>query len=139
MHNKSKLKINLFLVLPFLFLINCQSENKNSTKIISPSAKYYLTTSVNNTDESKEDYAYVIINLFDAAGNFKTAINTNAANYSKWAVGWDTQKDTVIFYSSDIGTFAWKLNLDSLKKINVTTTIKETAQQINLSKYKNVR
>lgn len=139
MRNKIKLKIILKITLPFLLFISCQTENKNSTKIISPSKKYYLITSVNNTDKLKADYTYVIINLFDATGNLKTTINSNAGDFNKWALGWDLQKDTVIFYSSDIGTFAWIVDNDSLKKINVTPNIKQTAQQINLAKYKNTR
>lgn len=125
------------LIIFYILLFSCSSDKQQSEKITSPSKKYYLTTTVNSSDKSKDDYADVVIHLYNTSGQLKFSLNTKAGDFSKWAVGWDNKNDTMILFSSDIGTYAWKIEHDSLKTIDITDNIKEIAKDIKNKKYSN--
>lgn len=123
------------LIILSILLFGCRSVDQQNEKITSPSKKYYLTTTVNSSDKNKEDYADVVIHLYNTSGELKSSLNTHAGDLSKWAVGWDNINDTVVLFSSDIGTFAWKIEMDSLKPIDITDKLKQIAIHIKNKKY----
>lgn len=128
------------LVLLSLFLFCCRSDKQLEEKINSPSKKYHITTTVNNTDKSRDDYAHLVIHLFNADENLMTSLITKSGDFSKWAVGWHSSNDTVVLYSSDIGSYAWAIERDSLKPISMTEDLKQVASTLKLKKYpENVR
>lgn len=129
--------LNILIIYLFsLLTTSCSRADYSGEKIVSPSGKYYFITSVNKTDKSKDDYAYVVISLFDVDGKLITKLNTNAGDFSKWAIGWDAKTDTIIMNSSDIGTYAWKPENNHLKEIELTESIKEQSEEIKNEKYK---
>jgi len=114
-------------------------DNYSSDRIISPSGKYYLITTVNRTDESKEDYAYVLLALFSKDGQLITNFNTRAGDANKWAIGWEMERDTIIMNSSDIGVYAWRIEsreIIELRENEITESIKKQAEEIKVNKYK---
>jgi len=98
-----------------------------------------LIATVNRTDESKDDYAYVMLGLFSMDGQLITNFNTRAGNANKWAIGWDMKMDTIIMNSSDIGVYAWRIEsseIIELRENEMTESIKEQAREIEGIKYK---
>lgn len=129
----------IFNIIPILLLstfTSCMRDDYTSNRVISPSEKYYFITTVNQTDKSKEDYAYVILSLFNADGELIVKFNTEAGDFNKWAIGWEEKKDTIIMNSSDIGIYAWRLENNELNEIEVTDNLKRQAEKIKLDKYK---
>jgi hypothetical protein len=126
----------LLMILLMLCLTNCSRNNHVSNKVFSPSGKYYLITTVNRTDQSKADYADVIISVYNIDGKLKTKFSSNAGDANSWAIGWDAVNDTVVMFSSDIGIFAWRLENDEPVSIELTNPIESRAKQLKAEKYK---
>jgi hypothetical protein len=135
MHHFKMTRHFIFLLTIFLSLTGCKVDNYQSEKIISPTGKYYLIASVNQTDKSKDDYADLTISLYSSDGQTLTKLNTNAGDFSKWAINWDRKQDTVIMNSSDIGIYAWRIENKELKPINLTGNLKSRADEIKKEKY----
>jgi hypothetical protein len=133
-----KTDFSILTVLALIILSSCMG-NYSSDKIISPSGKYYLITTVNRTDKSKDDYAYVMLSLFSMDGQLITNFNTKAGDANKWAIGWDIKMDTIIMNSSDIGVYAWRIESSEIRELReneMTESIKEQAKEISANKYK---
>lgn len=131
---KIKVKILSFFLLSIL--TSCTRNNYSGSKTASPSGKYYFITTVNRTDESKDDFADVILSLYSADGKLITQINTGAGDFNSWAIGWETKTDTIIMNSSDIGLYAWRLENNQLKKLEMTEALNRQAEKIKQDKYK---
>lgn len=116
-------------------LSGCMMDNSSSTKLASPTGKYYIFTTVNRKDKAKKDYAFVVIHLFDSSGQLKSSLNTGAGDASKWAVGWYGQKDTVILYSAVIDNKAWVVEKDTLKPVELNRDLNKRADELMNIKY----
>jgi len=122
-----------------LFILNSCIDNYKSDKIISPSGKYYFITTVNRTDKSRDDYAYVMLALFSKDGQLITNFNTKASDANKWAIGWDMQSDTIIMNSSDIGVYAFRIDSSEIRELSeneMTESLLKQAKEIKEIKYK---
>ena len=129
-------KRSSFMLVTLLFNFSgCIADDYKTEKTVSPSTHYYLITTVNRSDNSKNDYADVVINLFDSLGQLKSILNTHAGDANKWAVGWDNQRDTVILFSSDIDNNAWAVQRDSLVPIKMSSYLNNRANELMLLKY----
>lgn len=123
------------ILLILLLWVACQTTTHQNQKIWSKSKCYYFQTSVNRTNASKDDYADVVLHVFDSAGSLIDIYNTRAGDFNKWAVGWDLQGDTIVLYSADIGTQAWQIINDSLSSVQITDALESRAEQIKTAKY----
>lgn len=103
--------------------------------MISPSGKYYLITTVNRTDKSKDDFATVVISLYSVEKELLSVLNTKAGDSNKWAIGWDKIMDIIILKSSDIGTYAWKIENGEFVNVEISESIREQAEEIMENKY----
>lgn len=122
-------------------LISCRINSGNlrnykSDTTISPTSKYYFITTVNRPGNKKEDFADVVIHLYNSKGQLLSDFNTNAGDANKWAVGWDKTKDTIILFSSDIGNSAYKIENGELKNITLTTELNNRASELKEEKYR---
>ena len=137
-----KVRQTILSLILLLYLTNCRLGNSRhfsdykSEKIISPTKKYYLITTVNQTNKSKDDYAEVLIHLYNSGGQLKLTFNTKAGDANKWAVGWDQTKDTIILFSSDVGSSAWRIENSQLKNIELTGELNSRATALKQEKYK---
>jgi len=118
-----------------LISLNCRPNNYKGDKTESPSRKYYFITTVNRTDKSKQDYADLILNLYNSNGEFLSALNTNASDFSKWVVDWEKRNDTIILNSSDIGILAWRIENGKLQRIELNADLKNQAAELKQEKY----
>ena len=124
-----------FLTIACIFcLISCIGRDYVSNKVISPSGKYYFISTVNRSDNSKDDYADVIISLYSADEELISKVNTNAGDANSWAVGWENEKDIVILNSSDIGFRAWKFENNQFIEIELTADLIKQAEAIKQEK-----
>jgi hypothetical protein len=131
------MKKTILAFILFSCLANCRFlRDYESEKTISPTSKYYLTTTVNRTNQAKDDYANVVIHLYGSDGQLKSDFNTHAGDANKWAVGWNTKKDTIILFSSDIGNSAYRIENEQLKSVDLTDELNKRAIQLKYEKYK---
>ena len=70
-----------------------------------------LTVSVNQSKADPTKYLCVAFDVHDKSGGLLHAVQSNASDTSKWAIGWFDDA-TIVLYSSDIGTYAWQLSDD---------------------------
>ncbi|WP_299155959.1 hypothetical protein [uncultured Tenacibaculum sp.] len=129
---KSKLLLSGFLV----FFVSCFSDY-DGEYFNSPSLKYKIKAKVNRTNKEDENYAYVMIYLYDKNSNLLDSINSRAGDFNKWALGWGEKSDTIILYSSDIGSKGYSIKANkmvALKKI--TEKINKRAEVIKYNSYK---
>ena len=124
------------------YLTNCRFSNNRlssdyaSDKVVSPTTKFYLTTTVNRTNQAKADYADVIIHLYNSEEQLKSDFNTHASDANKWAVGWDMTKDIIILFSSDVGNSAYRIENGQLTSIDLTDELNKRAIELKQEKYK---
>ena len=129
-----KVILNIFLI---LLVSSCAFfSDYKSDKVLSPTKRYYLTVSVNRTDKAKNDFADVVIHLYNSGGQPLSDFNTHAGDANKWTVGWDNTKDTIILFSSDIGNSAYQIENGQLKFIGLTDELNKRAIQLKQEKYK---
>ena len=76
--------------------------------IASPDGTMNLTPSVNQSKADPTKYLCVAFDIHDATGGLLHNVQSGASDIQKWAIGW-FDDSTIVLYSSDIGTYAWKL------------------------------
>lgn len=91
--------------------ISCSDKRIN--RQVSPSGSYSFYTSIENFN--------IIIHLLDKNNNEISVVDTRASDVMKWAVGWIPKKDTVVLYSSDIGSYAYIIENQKLIKLKYLT------------------
>ncbi len=130
------LKIRSSVLILILGLAMCRSVgNYKTDKIVSPTKKYYLIATVNRTDHGQKNFASVLVHLYNSDGHVLSEVDTRAGDASKWAVGWDKSRDTVILFSSDITNQAYKIEDGELRPIELTEEINRRAEDLKKEKY----
>ncbi|MBC7000899.1 hypothetical protein [Cytophaga sp. FL35] len=129
-------KSTLILLTLTLTFISCFFSNYESELIKSPTGNFEIKASVNQVDKNAEDYAYVLIHLFDDNNNKLTELHTGAGDANKWTIGWTEIGDTIILQSSDIGNKAWILNDNKPNQIKMTDELNARAEFLYFEKYK---
>lgn len=133
-----KLKLIIISFLSIL-LISCFNIGLDETSklIISPSKKYLIQLSVNNSDKNKDNYGYICVKLYDKHKKLLSELNTKAGDYNKWAIDWNDQNDTLIMSSNDIGNYGWKITNRKFEPIKLNTELNKRAEKIFNLKYSN--
>ncbi|MHA7843920.1 MAG: hypothetical protein ACX93I_11405 [Winogradskyella sp.] len=130
------MKRNLTLILLTLTLKSCFFSDYESELIKAPTGNFEIKATVNRTDKNTDNYADVIIILFDKENNKLTELNTGAGDANKWAIGWTELGDTIVLQSSDIGNKAWIVNENKPNEIKMTDKLNERAELLYIEKYK---
>ncbi|WP_425235394.1 hypothetical protein [Ulvibacterium sp.] len=130
------MKRKLTLIILTLTFTSCFFSNYESESIKSPTGNFDIKATVNRTDKNADNYADVIIHLFDKENNKLTELNTGAGDANKWTIGWTEIGDTIVLQSSDIGNKAWVLNGDKPNQIKMTDELNERAEFLYSEKYK---
>ena len=125
----------LTLLILTLTLISCFSSDYETGKIKSSTGNFEIKATVNRTDNNAENYADVIIHLFDKNNKKLTELNTGAGDANKWTIGWTKSGDTIVLQSSDIGNKAWILLNGNPSEIKITDELNERAEILKSGKY----
>jgi hypothetical protein len=125
------------LILTFfaLLIFGCSVADYESDLFKSPSENYWIKATVNKTVKNAEDYADVVIHVYDSKDAEIEKINSNAGDFSKWAIGWTEFGDTIVLFSSDIGNKAWSLIDHDLQQISVNKKLDKRATELKIKKY----
>ena len=130
------MKRNLTLILLILILTSCFSSNYESERIKSPTGNFEINATVNRNDKDGNNYADVIINLYDENQEKLTKINTGAGDANKWAIGWTESGDTMVLQSSDIGNKVWVFRNKQPIEVAMTDRLNKRAEYLKSNKYK---
>ena len=130
------MKRNLTLIILTLTFTSCFFSNYKSDRIKSSTGNFEINSTVNRTDKNAENYADVIIHLFDKQNNKLTELNTGAGDANKWTIGWTKLGDTIVLQSSDIGNKAWILENNKTTEIKMTDELNKRAEFLYSEKYK---
>jgi len=123
-----------FLLLT-LTLTGCFFSNYESEKIKSSTGNFKIQATVYRTDNNAENYADVIIHLFDKNNKKLPELNTGAGDANKWTIGWTKSRDTIVLQSSDIGNKAWIIQNGNPSEIKMTDELNERAEILKSEKY----
>ena len=123
-----------FLLLT-LTLTSCFFSNYESEKIKSSTGNFKIQATVYRTDNNAENYADVIIHLFDKNNKKLPELNTGAGDANKWTIGWTKSRDTIVLQSSDIGNKAWIIQNGNPSEIKMTDELNERAEILKSEKY----
>lgn len=97
------------MLLVFVTLSGCSaSRSDDMAPIKSPDGSLTLTPSVNTSNSDPTKYLCVAFDIFDSSGSRVHHVESSASDRMKWAIGWFDDR-TIVLYSSDVGTRAWKL------------------------------
>jgi hypothetical protein len=137
MKTNRNITLQLLISITFIFsLINCtRSRHEEITKIISPSGKYYLVTTVDSAYQSKKDYQVSIL-IYTSADQLKSKLAINADDMNQWVVGWAEKTDTILFKSSNMGTYGWAIEAGKTKPVVIIDELKQEAEKLKQEKYK---
>lgn len=127
-------KILILIFLP-LSIIGCSVEDYESDLKKSPSERYWIKATVNKTDKNAEDYANVVIHIYDSEKNNIDSLDSKAGDFSKWAIGWTEFGDTIVIFSSDIGNKAWRITDNNLQQVSVNERLNQRANELKKDKY----
>lgn len=131
----SHLSKKFYTILIAAFLTSCLLLDEETKLVESPTGNYFIKATVNRTDKSKEDYAYVIIHVYDEEEKLFD-FNSRAGDAQKWALGWITKGDTIVLQTSDIGDRAWIIDTSGPVEIEMTNELHLRAKELNAEKYK---
>ncbi|MGV3539099.1 MAG: hypothetical protein ACO1OQ_04770 [Rufibacter sp.] len=126
----------IIFILILLTLTGCFLLNTKEGPFLSPTKEYNLEASV----DSKYNKVYLIVN--DRNGEEIGKINSEASNFHKWAAGWMSHGDTVVLYSSDIGTRSYSVLAGKVNEIELyidtvqSGKILRRAENLYIEKYK---
>lgn len=118
-----------------VLLTSCLFLDEETKMMKSPTGKYLTKATVNRTDKSEEDYAYVIIHVYDGQEKLFD-FNSEAGDAQKWALGWTIKGDTIVLQTSDIGDRAWIIDTNGPKEIEMTNELYSRAKTLKAEKYK---
>jgi hypothetical protein len=105
--------------------------------IKSSSQKYSIKIQVNDNKTDRTKYKCLAVTLYDSSLHRIDTFQTGASDYSKWALKWMPDKDTLVLNSSDIGIYAYRVNSNGkLEEVALTKEIDEFADKIFKLKYK---
>jgi len=117
-------------------ILGCGPQKYPIEIVNSPSGKYQIKATINTDESDKAKYLCVKLHLLDAQGKELSQLQSNVSQTMKWAIGWMGKDDIVIFYSSDLGTYAYKIENNTLKKMKTTDVIIKRGEQLKKLKYK---
>ncbi|MDK3159577.1 hypothetical protein QPK87_23810 [Kamptonema cortianum] len=131
----------LFLLSTITFIHSFPfNEDYREPPVKSPSENYAVFATVNRTDRNKPNYACVMIHLLDADGKELEVLKSKAGDVQKWALGWMTDSDVVVLYSSDVGSMAFEIVEGTLKEISpLSEDMKSRAADLKAEKYRERR
>lgn len=101
----------------------------------SPDATLEISAFVNRTDNTKPNYAKVVLTVFDKTNNQTSILETGIGDAMKWAVDWYNE-NTIVAQSSDIGTRSWRFEKGRFEELSVTPEMQIFAEQLRIKKYK---
>jgi hypothetical protein len=125
----------LILIVLVISIIGCSVNNYETDLIKSPSEKYSIKATVNTSDKNADDYADVVIHIYDSENTKIDSINSKAGDFSKWAIGWTNSGDTIVLFSSDIGTKSWGITDNRSLQITVNDKLNQRALELKKQKY----
>lgn len=108
--------------------------NYEEGPIISPDSNLELLAYVNRTDNSKPNFARVVLTVNDKTNGRTTELVTGIGDAMKWAIGW-YDNNIIVAQSSDIGTRCWKFTNEHFEELSVTSAMQEFAEQLRIEKY----
>jgi hypothetical protein len=126
---------SLLPIFCLLVLFSCRgTENR---VFISPSKRYQLQFSINESNADLTKYKCIVLKLYNSDGELLSTLLTGASDYSKWSIGWHPVNDTIILGSRDIGNHAYRIvNSKSLEQIKIIPELNRLADSIFNKKYK---
>ena len=102
---------------------------------LSPDGTLELYAKVNRTDPDQPNYAKVVFSIVDNATNQTLTLETGIGDAMKWSVGW-YDDDTIVAYSSDIGTHCWRFDAVKFEELQPTREMQLFAEQVKGNKYR---
>jgi hypothetical protein len=93
----------IWIVFQFVMFFVGPITNYTSKPTLSHSGNYYLVNTVNRVDEKADNYADVLLNIFDKNNTLIGKFNTSCNDATKWASGWYLNTDIVIMNCGDNG------------------------------------
>ncbi len=129
------MKKYIILSIALITLLGCGSRRYPIKTDISPSGKYQIKATINTDESDRTKYLCVKLHLLDVQGKELSQLQTGASHRMKWALGWMDDDDIVVLYSSDIGTYAYKTENNTLVNIKTTDAIINRGEQLKKLKY----
>jgi len=119
-HDRTNLHPLTRLFLLCLLLPSC-SRREPPLPLISPSGNYRLTTEVPGKEAGPTRRYCLRLKVTDLQANREMRLQTGASDFQKWAVAWSTS-NTLVLYSSDVGTKAYDIKSDQILERDATNT-----------------
>ncbi len=120
-----------------IFFSSCLFMNTPPEIIKSPSKRYNIKIQVNDSKADRTKYKCLAVTLYDSGLHQIDTFQTGASDYSKWALRWMPDKDTLVLNSSDIGINAYRVNSNGkLEEVSLTKEIDQFADKIFKQKNK---
>ena len=107
-------------------------------EILSPSGRYRIVATIDQAADRAEQHPHIFLRLLDSSGRELFVVDSRASDYQKWALGWMPDSDTVVLYSSDIGTRVYAIENGQLLGIGVTASSQARACQLYEIRYESV-
>lgn len=125
----------ILIILSLILFTGCESQQFLEEIEQSPSGKYKIKVTINTDESDKAKYLCLKLHLLDTQNNELTNLQTGASHRMKWVVGWMPNDDIIVLYSSDIGTYAYKIEGNILKNIQTTDLVIKRGEELKKMKY----
>ena len=127
---------NTLKIVCLIFLFSC-THNANEV-FISPSKHFKLQYDVNQSQTDVTKYKCIRLKLYNEKEELLDTLQSDVSTYSKWAMAWHPENDTIILNSRDVGIYAYKIvGAKKLVNIKITPKLNLLADSIFNKKYSN--
>jgi len=121
-------------ILTLVLLSSCHLTDYQEGPILSPDHNLELRAFVNRTNNSKPNFAKVVLTVNDRTSEQSAELVTEIGDVMKWAIDW-YDNNIIIAQSSDIGTRSWRYLNGNFKELTVTPEMHKFAEQLRIEKY----
>ena len=125
--------MKLILLVVSLTLIHTGCARSSLPRLDSPSGDLSVSTEISGDEAGPTRRLCVILTFKDKEGS-ERRIQTGASNVMKWAIAWHDD-DTLLLYSSDIGTYAYDISSREISERKPNKQELETGREAYRSRY----
>jgi hypothetical protein len=127
--------ISAIFIFSSLFFAGSKPDDLASS-INSPSGLLEAKTELSGPEAGSTRHHCVILKVINIQTKKEAKLQTGASDFQRWAIGW-APGDTLILYSSDIGTYAYDLQDNALVERPITKEEMEVGKDAYQKKYGN--
>ena len=131
-HSSPSLAVRSYLSICAVLVIGCSRQT--ASPLSSPSGAFIVSPEISGAEAGPTRRGCVLLQITDTKNKRTLRLQTGASDYQKWALAW-SPTDTLVLYSSDIGTLAYDVQSGQILEREPSPAEKDFGREAYEKKY----